>query len=104
MGRSAIPPLATRCCRPRRLRCFVGWRNFFPELPDETAYAWTGTFGETSDSLPYIGVDPENPRVNLSLGYRGNGIIFSILAAGIIRDHFHGWANAAADLFRFERN
>jgi glycine/D-amino acid oxidase-like deaminating enzyme len=78
-------------------------RALFPELQAETAYSWSGTFAETPDSLPYIGVSPENPRAYLALGYGGNGIIFSMLAAEIIRDLHMGEPNPDEPLFRFDR-
>jgi len=55
----------------------------------EVAYAWSGTFGETKDGLPYIGgVHPRFPHTYFALGYSGNGITFSVVAAEIIRDYF----------------
>jgi glycine/D-amino acid oxidase-like deaminating enzyme len=78
-------------------------RALFPEIQAETAYAWSGTFAETPDSLPYVGVSPDNPRAYVALGYGGNGIIFSMLAAGIIRDLHLGEPNPAIALFGFDR-
>ena len=66
-------------------------------------FAWAGTFGETVDGLPYIGAHPEWPCCQFALGYGGNGITFSALAAGIVRDAILGRANPHADLFRFDR-
>jgi glycine/D-amino acid oxidase-like deaminating enzyme len=37
------------------------------------------------------------------LGYGGNGITFSLIAAEIIRDYFLGRTNRDAHLFRFGR-
>lgn len=78
-------------------------RALFPAIPAETGCAWTGTFAETPDSLPYIGRSPECEHVYLALGYGGNGIIFSTLAAEIIRDLHLQVLHPAADLFRFDR-
>lgn len=77
--------------------------TLFPRIAAETAYAWTGTFAETPDSLPYIGASPTDPNVYAALGYGGNGILFSQLAAGIIRDLHLGVRNPLAELFRFGR-
>ncbi len=77
-------------------------RSLFPALSAETAYAWTGTFAETSDSLPSIGACPEQPDVSVALGYGGNGIIFSALAARIISDLHRGRHHPFADLFAFQ--
>jgi glycine/D-amino acid oxidase-like deaminating enzyme len=78
-------------------------RSLFPSIECETGYAWTGTFAETPDSLPYIGLVPGRDRVYAALGYGGNGIVFSRISAGIIRDQILGRHNPHADLFRFER-
>lgn len=82
------------------LRRFHRW---FPGIRAEVAYAWAGTFAETVDGLPFIGPHPSFPRGYLALGYGGNGITFSVVASGIIRDFWSGRANADAALFRFGR-
>ena len=71
--------------------------------PLEVAYAWAGTFGETKDGLAYIGVHPQYPHAYFALGYGGNGITFSLIAAEIIRGCFLGHANPDAHIFRFGR-
>jgi glycine/D-amino acid oxidase-like deaminating enzyme len=78
-------------------------RRFFPHLNLQTDYAWCGTFGETEDGLPYIGTVPERPNTYFALGYGGNGILFSLIAAEIITDLIQGRRNPDADLFRFDR-
>ena len=65
--------------------------------------AWAGTFGETADGLPYIGAHEEWPSCQFALGYGGNGIVFSVLAAQIIRDAIGGRTHPLAPLFRFGR-
>lgn len=82
------------------LRRFHRW---FPRIPLEVAYAWTGTFAETKDGLPFIGTCPAFPRALFALGYGGNGVTFGVVAAGIIRDFCVGAANADAALFRLDR-
>ena len=77
--------------------------RLFPGLPLEVAYAWAGTFGETKDGLAYIGVHTRFPHAYFALGYGGNGITFSLIAAEIIRDCFLGRNNRDARLFRFGR-
>jgi glycine/D-amino acid oxidase-like deaminating enzyme len=69
----------------------------------ERGCEWAGTFAETADGLPYIGTVPEFPHGYFALGYGGNGITFSLVAARIIRDAFTGRPNADAGLFGFER-
>ncbi len=77
--------------------------RLFPAQPLEVAYAWAGTFGETKDGLAYIGVHPWFPHTYFALGYGGNGITFSLIAAEIIRDSFLGKQNPDARIFRFGR-
>jgi glycine/D-amino acid oxidase-like deaminating enzyme len=77
--------------------------RLFPDRPLEVAYAWAGTFGETKDGLPYIGVHTRFPHVFFALSYGGNGITFSVIAAEILRDYFSGRTNLDAGLFRFGR-
>jgi len=77
--------------------------RLFPDVPLEVAYAWAGTFAETKDGLAYIGVHPRFPHSYFALGYGGNGITFSLIAAEIIRDCFLGKKNRDAHIFRFDR-
>ena len=77
--------------------------RLFPDVPLEVAFAWAGTFGETKDGLAYIGVHPRFPHTWFALGYGGNGITFSLIAAEIIRDDFLGRENRDARIFRFGR-
>jgi glycine/D-amino acid oxidase-like deaminating enzyme len=74
-----------------------------PLGPIEPEFRWAGTFAQTKDGLPYIGTTSQFPRGYFALGYGGNGITFSLIAAQIIRDLFTGRHNADADLFRFDR-
>ncbi len=77
--------------------------KMFPHLPFETEYAWTGTFGTTEDGLAYIGETPEFPNAYFALGYGGNGITYSVVAAEIIRDLYFGYENPNVEIFRFGR-
>jgi glycine/D-amino acid oxidase-like deaminating enzyme len=77
--------------------------RLFPSVKMDVAYSWAGTFGETKDGLPYIGRPPAKPHVYFALGYGGNGITYSLIAAEIIRDHFLGRSNHDASIFRFDR-
>ncbi len=66
-------------------------------------YTWAGTFAGTEDGLPYIGPAPDFPHATYALGYGGNGVTFSIIAAEILRDLALGRAPRDADLFAFDR-
>ena len=75
----------------------------FPEINLIPDYCWAGTFGETEDGLPYIGSIKQLPHTIFALGFGGNGITFSQIAAEIIRDEAIGKKNADAKIFSFER-
>ena len=79
------------------------FRQLFPRIALEPAYAWAGTFAKTADGLPYIGRHPAVPHTWFALGYGGNGITYSLLAAEYIRDQVLGRPNADAELFGFGR-
>ena len=75
----------------------------FPRLAFRAEYAWTGTFAETTDGLPCIGAKTPGSRVLFALGYGGNGITFSQIAARLLRDACTGKNNPDAAWFAFNR-
>lgn len=79
------------------------FRRLMPDLRFRPDFEWAGTFGETTDSLPYIGSIPQLPNTFFALGFGGNGITFSILAAQIIRDSLKGKKNEYKETFAFTR-
>lgn len=79
------------------------FKELFPDVPFKRDFQWAGTFAETKDGLPYIGESPERPLTYFALGFGGNGITFSLVAAEIIRDLYLGKANKDAELFTFTR-
>ena len=79
------------------------FHQLFPRIPLEVATAWAGTFGRTADGLPFIGEHPCAPRTWFALGYGGNGITYSRIAAELIRSAFAGESDADADLYAFKR-
>ncbi|MCC7051976.1 MAG: FAD-binding oxidoreductase [Gemmatimonadaceae bacterium] len=78
-------------------------RRLLPSLRTETAFEWAGTFAETPDGLPYIGADERYPGILFALGYGGNGITFSAIAAAILTATCTGETHPDADLFRMDR-
>jgi len=79
------------------------FHKVLPELPFKKEFEWSGTFGKTKDSLPYIGPYKKTPNAYYALGFGGNGITFSAIAAEIIRDLLCGQPNYDAKLFSFDR-
>ncbi len=76
-------------------------RRLFPDLDVTPRFAWAGTFGASEDGLPTIGVVPNYPNCWAVLGYGGNGVTYSRLAAEIIRTTLTGGVDPDADIFRF---
>ncbi len=83
-------------------RLEADFKKLFPELQFEPDFSWAGTFGETKDGLPYIGSE-KHERIHFALGYGGNGIVFSVLAAEILREAVRGRKHPDAPLFGFNR-
>jgi glycine/D-amino acid oxidase-like deaminating enzyme len=83
--------------------------SIYPELADERLeYAWEGLFAETPDGLPYIGEHSRYPGHLFALGYGGNGMTASYLAATILVDLYQQRdkprkARQTANLFAFDR-
>jgi glycine/D-amino acid oxidase-like deaminating enzyme len=75
----------------------------FPDLDFRTDFCWAGTFAETRDGLPYIGKVNEHPNTYFAMGFGGNGIVFSQLAAEIIRDALKGKKHVGEEIFKFDR-
>ena len=79
------------------------FKKIFPEIMFKSEFAWSGSFGKTRDALPYIGLFSKTPNTYYALGFGGNGITFSVIAARIITDLILGKPNRDADIFSFER-
>ena len=81
-------------------------RQWLPGIEMETAFVWAGTFGESRDSLPYIGPwsHGDCPQALFALGYGANGITFGAVAARIITDLCSGRPSPDAELFRLDRS
>jgi glycine/D-amino acid oxidase-like deaminating enzyme len=74
-----------------------------PRLDARPVHRWTGTFGASETGLPTIGTVPGCDNVWAVLGYGGNGIVYSRMAAEIIRSALAGRTDPDADLFAFRR-
>jgi glycine/D-amino acid oxidase-like deaminating enzyme len=79
------------------------FKKIFPDVHFKKEFAWSGTFGKTKDALPYIGPYTKTPGTYYALGFGGNGITFSVIAAQIIADFIMGKKNADAGIFAFDR-
>lgn len=79
------------------------FHRLFPHLKFTVEFAWAGTFADTPDGLPYIGIHQKMPHVYFALGFGGNGITFSQVAANLIRDMITRKRNPDQDIFTFDR-
>ena len=77
--------------------------EMFPGIRFDVDWSWAGTFTETDDGLPYIGVPPEFPNGYVALGNGANGIVFAYVAANLLLDLFLDRDNPDAELFRVGR-
>jgi glycine/D-amino acid oxidase-like deaminating enzyme len=101
-------PYTSAATRDRQIGAKTGlltrrFHQLFPAIPLQVAYAWAGTFARTTDGLPWIGRSPDTPRTWVALGYGGNGITFSLIAAELIRDGLLGRRSPDAAIFGFGR-
>lgn len=82
-------------------------KKTFHEVMPHTVYhadfMWAGTFGETKDSLPYIGEHAKFPNSYFVLGFGGNGIAFSAIGMELIIDLIKQQPNPLSHFFRFGR-
>lgn len=77
--------------------------QLLPDVDARADYTWCGSFGTSATGTPSIGAVPGMPGCFAVLGYGGNGITFSMLAAQILRTTLGGQRDPDADLFSFTR-
>jgi glycine/D-amino acid oxidase-like deaminating enzyme len=75
--------------------------RLLPHIDPHAAFRWTGSFGQTPTGLPSIGAIPGYPRCYAVLGYGGNGITFSMLAAQLVSKAIQKRKDPDAFLFAF---
>jgi len=68
---------------------------------DRIAYGWAAPFGTTRDGLPIIDRAPGTDHVHVVMGFGGNGITFSTIAAQIVSARIDGGRDPDEDLFAF---
>ncbi|HUG73680.1 MAG TPA: FAD-binding oxidoreductase, partial [Steroidobacteraceae bacterium] len=72
-----------------------------PQVDPRIGYAWGGSFGASAQGLPTIGAVPGMRNCYAVLGYGGNGITFSMMAAQMLRNTLSGAGDADLDLVAF---
>ena len=79
------------------------FKNLYPEIDFITEMAWCGTFSATADGLPYMGPYKKGERKLFALGYGGNGITFSVIAAKVLKNIILGKKDERLTTFGFDR-
>ena len=73
--------------------------KLLPFLDTRPAMSWAGSFGQSSTGLPAIGPIPDAPGCYAVMGFGGNGITFSAIAAQMLQRMILGLPDPDADLF-----
>jgi len=92
-----------RWLRTKTRRLAEKARTLLRSVPFDVRYAWAGTFSIAHDGLPVIAPVPGRPREWLALGYGGNGITFSAIAARLITGAIVGTSSPDLALFGLSR-
>ena len=97
------PEKRDKLIESKSLRLKKDFNTVFPQIEFKPEFNWTGVFGSTKDGLPFIGPYKKLPNSYFALGFGGNGITFSVIAAEIITDMILGKNRDDIKLFGFER-
>jgi glycine/D-amino acid oxidase-like deaminating enzyme len=76
-------------------------RALLPGLRFRIDHRWAGAFGESDTGLPFIDRVPGHPNCYAVMGFGGNGITYSIIAAEVVSLFIAGRDDPDADLYRF---
>jgi glycine/D-amino acid oxidase-like deaminating enzyme len=64
--------------------------KLFPNIIFNNDFQWAGCFATTKDGLPYMGTIVQRPHTLFALGFGGNGITYSLIAAQAITQKILG--------------
>ncbi|MFS0555631.1 NAD(P)/FAD-dependent oxidoreductase [Brevibacillus sp. 179-C9.3 HS] len=78
-------------------------QELFPQIPMRAEYYWGATFVGTHDGLPLFGEQEGYPHCLFTLGYGGNGTVYSTIGGQIISDLIIKGNHPDANLFAFDR-
>lgn len=96
-------PLNEEIIQERGMRILQKIKEHFPELSPKLSHTWCATFGESHDGLPYIGEHHNHLGEYYCLGFGGNGTVYSMLGATIIKDLITKNHHPASRLFTISR-
>jgi len=74
-----------------------------PTIDPTPRFAWAGSFGTSPVGTPTVGRIPRLPNCYAAMGYGGNGITFSMMAAQMLRTMILGSSDPEGDLMSFHR-
>jgi glycine/D-amino acid oxidase-like deaminating enzyme len=77
-------------------------KTLLPELDTEPEFAWAGCFGQSATGLPAIGAVPGWAGCYAVMGFGGNGITFSAIAAQMLQRMVLGLPDPDEDLFALD--
>ncbi len=89
--------------RPKTAALERKLKVMFPQLDTRAAFAWCGSFGSSKTGMPTIGAIPGQPGCYVAMGYGGNGITFSMMAAQMLRGLITGTGDPDSDLVSLRR-
>lgn len=89
--------------RERGQRLLDKIKEHYPSYDMEVDSAWGASFGESDDGLPFIGQHPKKDHIYYCLGFGGNGTVYSMLGAEIIKDLILYQSHPDADIVRLDR-
>lgn len=75
-----------------------------PGVDTRVDFAWGGSFGQSRHGLPTIGPIPGLRHCHAVMGFGGNGITFSMMAAQVLRNVLCGDGDPDLDLLGFGRH
>ncbi len=75
-------------------------KRLFPNIDFTPDFQWAGCFGESPNGLPAIGLIPGFKRSYTVMGFGGNGITFSMLAAQLVSRDIQGITDSDDELFK----
>lgn len=97
-------PLQSERSREKRSKkLYTQFKALFPDMEAPIEYEWNATFGESLDGLPFIGEDPSWKKVYYCLGYGGNGAVYSMIGAMLLRDLILGNQHPLAHILKLDR-
>lgn len=75
-----------------------------PNIDAAPVHPWAGSFGDSAVGTPTIERIPGMANCYAAMGYGGNGITFSMMAAQMLRGLITGYGDGDSELVSFHRD